>query len=151
MNQAGQRGKSGESGEQSGSAGQNPKQAENASQDSKPGGGKSSQPGHSGSSGSEEQKRQFAAQLLGDLREDAMDSLSAGSSSGDHRKLRNILSRTSGGGLDWDTLPGLFEEIDPPLQGVIQLLRVELANARRPHQLIVTELEQSALCDKRIS
>ena len=164
--QSGQSGQSGESGEsgQQGQAGSQPSgQSQNPSSGSKSDG--QTQPGDIGSAGSaaksgsgsksgqpatmksesrpEERERQLAAQLLDDLRGDALDALSVASASGDLGRLRNILGRTPGASLGLERLPGLFEAIDPPLQAVIQLLRAELSNARRPHQLIVAELEQA--------
>jgi hypothetical protein len=97
----------------------------------------------SSASSREDQARQFAAELLDDLREDALDAGSVEGASGNSHKLRNVLGRAPGASWGLDRLPGLFEEIDPPLQGVIQCLRAELANARRPHQLVVAELDQA--------
>jgi hypothetical protein len=163
---AGQSGESGESGQQGQSGSQKSGQNQSASQgaksdgQTKPGdqagksgmaakGGSGSKSGQAATMKSEsrpeERERQLAAQLLDDLREDALDSLSVagGSGDGDAGKLSKILGRTPGASLGLGRLPGLFEEIDPPLQGVIQMLRAELANARRPHQLVVAELEQA--------
>jgi len=162
---SGQSGQSGQSGKQGEKGGQKSEQANNTPQGSKSGGqkqqsGKGSEgsvaksPGGGGGSGQlgtskssaqdmEEKQRQFAEQLLDDLRESAWDAESVLSSSGDLGSLSSILSRAKGSSLGLNRLPGLFEQIDPPLQGVIRSLREELANARRRHQLVAAELEQA--------
>ncbi|MEO7297533.1 MAG: hypothetical protein ABI042_03030 [Verrucomicrobiota bacterium] len=88
-------------------------------------------------------QQRLASELMDDLREGALDALSVVPSSNELADLRKALR---GGSVNDDKkLVELVSTIDLPLEGLIRLLRSEITQTRRIHQLTTQEIEQAPL------
>lgn len=91
----------------------------------------------------EELQQMLAENLLQELHEQTLDAMAAKPGASELKKLREILNRKSNGGLDTGEMVAFAAAIDPPLTGLITLLRQELTHYRRQHQLTNAQVAQA--------
>lgn len=89
-----------------------------------------------------EQQQMLALELLDQLRENALDAMAVAPKSAELAKVREILRRV-GRDPGEGNVVAFADQIDPPLEGLIKLLRTELAQFERQHQLTDQELAQA--------
>ena len=132
-------------GEQSGSAsGKKPDQNQ-GSPGSQPGEDTSTTGGGTATHSDDTAKREsFAGEVLEDLRQEIWESAAVVPPGNGVEGMRQVLSgQSSGTGGNFSQCVAAFEEIQPPLDNVITLLKAELQKSLRQHELIDQSAEKA--------
>jgi hypothetical protein len=93
--------------------------------------------------GRDEQWQQHRDNLVGELNEQALDAMAIQPEAAELRQVRELLRRGAGGLAGDDQVVAFVAELDPPLSGLILLLRQELALFRRPYTLTDPQVAQA--------
>jgi hypothetical protein len=83
----------------------------------------------------EEQRRQLGENLKQDLREETFDAMGIKPDAAGLKPMRDILSRETEGGQPDSNVIAFVNEINPPMDGVITVLRADLAQFQRQYRL----------------
>ena len=78
-----------------------------------------------------------------ELHEQALDALAVKPDAPELKRMRQILGKTTGIGSIDGNVAAFAAEIDPPLTGLITVLRQELAHFQRQHQLKDQQVAQA--------
>ena len=85
----------------------------------------------------------FPSEIVSDVREGALEAVSALPQSLQLGELRQQIRESPVPDADGGNVTVFLEKIDPPLEDVIKLLRAEIADNRRPYQLTEEEMAQA--------
>ena len=88
------------------------------------------------------QSEQLALALADDLREGALDALAVVPDSKELATVRELLRRIPQDNGSGNVVVEIADDLQPPLTGLVKLLRTELARSARQHQLADQEKEQ---------
>ena len=92
----------------------------------------------------EEQRQQLGEDLKRELREQTLDAMGIKPGAAEVKQMREILSRESSSGQpDSSRLIAFAAEMDPPMTGLITVLREELAHFQRQHRLTDQQVAQA--------
>ncbi len=91
----------------------------------------------------EEQRLLLGEDLMRELREQTLDAMGIKPDAAELKQMRDILNRATEAGKSAGNIPALAVEIDPPMTGLITLLRQELTHFQRQHRLTDQQVAQA--------
>ena len=91
----------------------------------------------------DELRRQLGENLMQELREQMLDAMGVKPNAPELGQMRGVLGRNTGNDSSSEYIVPLATELDRPLNGVIAMLRQELAHYQRQHQLTDQQVAQA--------
>jgi hypothetical protein len=91
----------------------------------------------------DEQRAQLGENLMRELREETLDAMGMKPDAPELKQMRDILNRGTDGNKTATYITGLAVEIDPPMTGLITVLREDLSHLQRHYRLTDQQVAQA--------